>query len=50
MSIHHGHQNIVIPILTLFLVRPVWSTWAAKGLEAIGIKATDKYDEGSLLG
>lgn len=29
---------------------PVWSTWAAKGLEAIGINMTDKYDEGSLLG
>lgn len=29
---------------------PVWSTWAAKGLEAIGINMTDKYNEGSLLG
>lgn len=29
---------------------PVWSTWAAKGLEAIGINATDLYNEGSLLG
>lgn len=34
----------------LQLGRPVWSTWAAKGLEAMGINATDKYDEGSLLG
>lgn len=29
---------------------PVWSTWAAKGLEAVGINATDMYNEGSLLG
>lgn len=29
---------------------PVWSTWAAKGLEALGLQATDKYNEGSLLG
>lgn len=29
---------------------PVWSTWVAKGLEAIGINATDTYNEGSLLG
>lgn len=29
---------------------PVWSTWAAKGFEAIGINMTDKYNEGSLLG
>lgn len=29
---------------------PVWSTWAAKGLEAIGLNMTDKYNEGSLLG
>lgn len=29
---------------------PVWSTWAAKGLEAIGINMTDKYNEGSLFG
>lgn len=29
---------------------PAWSTWAAKGFEAIGINMTDKFNEGSLLG
>lgn len=29
---------------------PVWSTWAAKGFEAIGLNMTPKYNEGSLLG
>ncbi|EMD93693.1 hypothetical protein COCC4DRAFT_54508 [Bipolaris maydis ATCC 48331] len=29
---------------------PVWSTWAAKGLEALGMKLTDKFNEGVLNG
>ena len=29
---------------------PVWSTWAAKGLEALGMKLTDKFNQGVLNG
>ncbi|EUC39829.1 GMC oxidoreductase [Bipolaris oryzae ATCC 44560] len=29
---------------------PVWSTWAAKGLEALGMKLTDKFNQGILNG
>ncbi|ORY64306.1 uncharacterized protein BCR38DRAFT_458027 [Pseudomassariella vexata] len=29
---------------------PVWSTWAVKGLEALGIVATSEYNEGVLNG
>lgn len=29
---------------------PIWSTWAAKGLEALGIHATDRFNQGNLLG
>ncbi|KAB2111301.1 Dehydrogenase [Alternaria gaisen] len=29
---------------------PVWSTWAAKGLEALGMNLTDKFNEGVLNG
>ncbi|KAK2054361.1 alcohol oxidase [Colletotrichum caudatum] len=29
---------------------PVWSTWAAKGLEALGMNLTDRYNQGVLNG
>ncbi|USP74090.1 uncharacterized protein yc1106_01364 [Curvularia clavata] len=29
---------------------PVWSTWAAKGLETLGMKLTDKFNQGVLNG
>ncbi|CAE7034143.1 hypothetical protein CFE70_004951 [Pyrenophora teres f. teres 0-1] len=29
---------------------PVWSTWAAKGFEALGLKLTDKFNQGVLNG
>ncbi|EOA85520.1 hypothetical protein ACJQWK_06424 [Exserohilum turcicum] len=29
---------------------PVWSTWAAKGLAALGMKLTDKFNQGVLNG
>ncbi|KAH7305473.1 choline dehydrogenase [Stachybotrys elegans] len=40
-----SHIQVTYPNWT-----PAWSTWAAKGLEALGIKPTDQYNEGVLNG
>ncbi|KAF9875215.1 choline dehydrogenase [Colletotrichum karsti] len=40
-----SHIQVTYPNWT-----PVWSTWAAKGLEALGMRLTDRFNQGVLNG